>query len=136
MSAPDMPSHGTGRCLCKRIRYRWSALPLWAGHCHCDTCRRNCSAPFTSFFAIADGFWAWTGDEPALYQSNPGRYRYFCPTCGTPMAYRSDDQPGEIHFYAASMDDPEQYRAQRSFHRRQRLSWIELPEDSIGKKGK
>lgn len=124
-----MPEAGDGRCLCGAVRYAWSAAPLWAGHCHCESCRRNCSAPMTSFFGIANGAWQWTSDAPAIYESSSGNTRSFCNRCGTPMAYASQRFPDEIHFYAASMTDPEAYRPTVHFHADERLSWLHLADD-------
>ncbi|MEM7423472.1 MAG: GFA family protein [Pseudomonadota bacterium] len=125
---PDMPANGTGRCLCGTVTFEWLAKPLWAAHCHCESCRRHCSAPFTSFFGMRDGAWGWTGGAPALYGSSPGTRRYFCATCGTPMAYASDTFPGETHFYASSLDEPECYDPKGHVHFDEALSWIHLSD--------
>lgn len=124
-----MPGNGTGRCLCGDVRYEWTAKPKWAAHCHCESCRRTCSAPFTSFFGIADEAWRWTGAEPRLYESSPGVRRFFCGRCGTPMAYAADRFPGETHFYAASMDNPETYAPTAHVYVAERLSWVHLADD-------
>jgi hypothetical protein len=116
----------TGRCLCGRIRYRANAEPLWQMHCHCESCRRATASGFTSFFAIADGHWQWTGDAPSIYQSSPGVERRFCPTCGTQMSYSTDRAPSEMHFYAATLDDPESYRPTAHDLSAERLSWVVL----------
>ncbi|MEM9147788.1 MAG: GFA family protein [Pseudomonadota bacterium] len=128
LPVPDMPKRGTGRCLCGAVTFAWSARPLWAGHCHCETCRRTCSAPVTSFFGVANGAWEWTGAKPLVFSSSPGRRRYFCGTCGSPMAYEGDHFPDEIHFYAAAMDNPEDFDPRNSFHRRERLSWLHMED--------
>ena len=44
--------------------------------------------------------------EPTYYESSPGVKRYFCATCGSPLAFVSDKWPGEIHLHAGSLDDP------------------------------
>ena len=116
----------TGRCLCGQITYRAGAAPLWQMHCHCESCRRATSSGFTSFFSVADGQWAWTGPEPALFRSSPGVERRFCPTCGSQMSYRSEEVPGEMHFYAASLDHPETYRPEAHDFSAERLPWIVL----------
>ena len=118
----------SGRCLCGNIRYRATAAPLWQAHCHCESCRRATSAPFTSFFGIADGGWEWTGPAPATYASSEGVWRDFCPRCGVQMAYRATRFPGEIHFYAASLDDPTRYRPTAHVHTAEQLPWIHLSD--------
>lgn len=117
-----------GHCLCGAVRYEVDGAPLWQAHCHCESCRRNCSAPFTSFFGIADGAWRWTGEPPAVYASSTGVERLFCPHCGTPMAYRSTGFPGEIHLYAASLDDPTDYTPTEHVHWDEHLPWLHLDD--------
>ena len=119
-----------GRCLCRAVRFAFDPNGVrWRAHCHCESCRRNCSAPFTTFFAVADTAWRWTGREPAAYASSPGVRRLFCPDCGSPMAYRWDGQPGETHFYAASLEDPSGFRPERHDFWSEKLPWIQLLDD-------
>jgi hypothetical protein len=116
----------SGRCLCGAVRYKVAGLPLWQAHCHCESCRRATASPFTSFFGVRDGTWAWTGAHPQTYRSSPGTLRSFCSTCGTPMSYRSDRAPDEMHFYAATLDDPAIYAPGSHDHTDERLTWIVL----------
>jgi hypothetical protein len=116
----------SGRCLCGKVRYLADAAPLWQMHCHCESCRRATASGFTSFFGIADGHWRWESDEPALYRSSPGVERRFCPQCGTQMSYRTTQAPGEMHFYAATLDDPGQYAPTAHDLADERLPWIVL----------
>lgn len=118
----------TGRCFCGAIRYRIDSAPLWQGHCHCESCRRATSSPFTSFLGIRDGTWAWTAEAPATRASAPGVWRDFCPHCGSQMTYRADRYPDETHFYAASLDDPAAYEPQAHFHSAEMLPWVHLSD--------
>ena len=127
----------TGRCLCGAVRYEFDAARvLWRGHCHCESCRRSCSAPMTTFFGVADGHWRWTGAAPRLFRSSPGVERRFCGDCGAPMAFNSEKAPGETHFYAASLDAPEAFRPGFHVFWREKLPWLhlndELPRHSGG----
>lgn len=118
-----------GRCLCGAVSYAYSGPENWRAHCHCESCRRNCSAPFTTFFGVPREAFRWTGAEPAVYQSSPGVRRLFCSRCGTPMAYDADKFAHEIHFYAASLEDSSGFRPQGHVHDSERLPWIELADD-------
>lgn len=118
-----------GRCLCGATRFAYEEPVKWTGYCHCDSCRRTCAAPVTAFFSVADGQWRWAGAAPATYQSSDHATRYFCGTCGTPMAYTSRRYPAEIHFYAAGLDDPSAYRPGQHFHHGERLAWLALHDD-------
>ena len=42
------------------------------------------------------------------------------------MSYSTDRAPNETHFYAATLDDPEQYRPTAHDLSAERLSWVVL----------
>ena len=58
------------------------------------------------WIGVTHGHWQWTVDDPGSVASSPGATRYFCRSCGTSLAYASDRWDYEIHFTAASLDDP------------------------------
>lgn len=122
----------TGRCLCGAVTFRCTKAPRWQGHCHCESCRRATASPMTSFLGVADGGWEWTGTEPALYASSPGVTRSFCGTCGTQMAFRAERFPDEIHFYAATLDQPALYVPTRHHFLNEKLPWIHLADGLPG----
>ena len=111
------------------MTYSYSGPENWRGHCHCESCRRNCSAAIASFFGVPCNAYRFTGAEPRAYESSPGVRRLFCWRCGTPMAYGADRYPHEIHFYAASLDDPENYQPQFHVYCGERLSWLNVTDD-------
>ena len=119
----------TGHCLCGAIKYEYDGPENWSGYCHCASCRRNCSAPVTAYFAIPNGNWRWTGAEPATYRHSDHATRSFCAACGMPMAYATTHLPDETHFYAASLADPEAYRPAKHFMAAERLSWFDVADD-------
>lgn len=118
-----------GHCLCGDVTYRYSGAENWRAYCHCESCRRNTSSPATAFFGVPRDAFAFTGKAPAVYESSPGVRRLFCGRCGSPMAYDSDRYPDEIHLYAASLDDPENYRPQGHVFCRERLPWFDVRDD-------
>jgi hypothetical protein len=118
----------SGHCLCGAVTYRCTEAPLWQGHCHCESCRRATASPFTSFFGMRNGAWEWTGQPPASYNSSPGVWRDFCPTCGTQMAYRNAREPDKTDFYAATLDDPAAYEPALHDHSAERLPWVVIAD--------
>lgn len=124
-----MPST-TGRCLCGAVTYAFDAnATIWTGHCHCESCRRACSAPMVSWFGVPNAAWQWAGAAPAHFKSSAWADRYFCIKCGSQMAYRSDKLPNEIHGLAATLDDPTQYAPQAHFFHSKRLPWLHIADD-------
>ena len=123
-----MSTH-TGRCLCRAVTYAFVTPINWCLHCHCESCRRNCSAAFATFVSVPDAQWRWTGTEPAVYASSPGVERLFCPTCGAPVAYRNEKLAGEIHFYLSALDDPGAFEPERHVFLQDRVPWVHLADD-------
>ncbi|MEM7719341.1 MAG: GFA family protein [Pseudomonadota bacterium] len=104
---------------------------LWAGHCHCESCRRATSSPMTSFFGVPRAGVAWTG-LIASYASSPEVARGYCEACGAQMFYQSTRWPDETHLYAASLDDPSAFQPEAHYHFAERVPWLgvgdELPK--------
>ncbi len=119
----------TGRCLCKDVSFLVDGPMRWQVYCHCESCRRNCSAPVTAFFGADRGDFRWTGVQPASYASSPGVKRLFCGRCGTPMAFDAESDTRNIHLYAASLDAPAQYQATAHVFHAERLAWLEISDD-------
>ena len=117
---------GSGHCLCGAVRYRFEGEPNWQAHCHCASCRRATSSPFTSFFAVNHDRLHWSGETPARYQSSPGIFRSFCPHCGSPLAYQSNERATEIDLYALTLDDPSAFAATVHVHWNEHLPWLHL----------
>lgn len=118
-----------GRCLCGETTYEYTGKINWCCHCHCESCRRNTSSPFTTFFGVPLDAYQFTGKTPGVFNSSPGQRRLFCTTCGTPMAFESTRYPHEIHFYVASLENPEILIPQFHVHVGEKLAWIELNDD-------
>ena len=123
-----MPTN-KGHCLCGQVSFEYSGPMTWRAHCHCESCRRNTSSPITTWFGVPKAAFAFTGDAPKTYRSSPGARRMFCGTCGTPMAYEHDRYPGEIHLYAASLEDPQDFAPDRHVHFAERLRWLHVDDD-------
>jgi len=70
------------------------------------------------------------GTEPAFYPSSQGVKRFFCNQCGTPMAFQAEHYPGEIHLYAATLENPQDFEPTFHVHYREKLSWLHL-DDSL-----
>lgn len=119
----------TGHCLCGAVSWRYEGAETWACYCHCDDCRRNCAAPVTAYIGVPLARFEWTGAAPSGYSASPGVTRLFCATCGTPMAFQAERYAGEIHLYAASMDDPTRFTPQFHVHYAERLPWLHIDDD-------
>jgi hypothetical protein len=98
-----------GGCLCGAVRYRVEGEPRASGICHCATCRKAASAPTLPFVLFPADRFAITRGEPVEFRSSPSVLRSSCGSCGSPLTYRSEDEPGRIDVMTCSLDDPEAF---------------------------
>jgi len=119
----------TGRCLCGGVTYAFDGPPSGVDYCHCDSCRRNCSAPVTAFVEVPRGKFRFTGTQPKAYESSPGIRRLFCDKCGSPVAYDGDWDANDIHLYLATLDNPESFTPTHHVFAKERLPWFDVDDD-------
>ena len=119
----------TGICLCGAVEYAVSGEPNWASHCHCGSCRRNSGSAVATFVSFAASAFTVTKGSLTEYNSSPGVTRSFCNKCGTPMTYRSDSMPDEVHLFLGSLSNPEDYPAQLQVFCADKLPWLSVDED-------
>ena len=119
----------TGRCLCRAVTYAFDEPVKWVSHCHCESCRRNTSSPFTTFVSVPRRAFRFTGSAPAVYESSPGVRRSFCARCGAPVAYETDSLPDEIHVYLAALDDASRLAPQNHDFFAEKVPWVTLGDD-------
>ncbi|MEM7223339.1 MAG: GFA family protein [Pseudomonadota bacterium] len=118
-----------GRCFCKAVTFEIDPPVLSCVTCHCESCRRQCSAPMTTYIGVPDAQWRWTGEAPKIYNSSPGVERTFCGNCGTPLSFRSQRMSGVMHLYLAALDDPEVLEPKLHVAHEEKLCWLNLADD-------
>ena len=118
-----------GRCLCGAVRFEYEGPENWVGHCHCQSCRRNTSSPFTTFMGVPNEAFRWTGKAAAVFHSSPGVRRLYCPDCGSPVAYDADKFPDEIHFYLSALEDATGVEPMFHVFYEEKVPWVRVSDD-------
>ena len=118
-----------GRCLCGAVSFEYEGPENWVGHCHCESCRRNTSSPFTTFIGVPNEAYRFTGREPSVYASSAGVRRLYCADCGAPVAYGSDRFSHELHFYLSALEDASGVDPQFHVFAEEKVPWIILGDD-------
>ena len=116
-----------GGCACGALQYEVKNSPFSAVHCHCESCRRITGSPMTSYFGVGRAQVTWNGAR-RFYNSSSGVTRGFCDQCGTPMHYISTCWPGEVHLFAATLEDPTLYQPTAHVHWAERVPWLILDD--------
>ncbi len=119
----------SGRCLCKAVSFEIEGPDLTCVNCHCESCRRQCSAPMTTYVGVADGKWRWTGAQPKVFESSPGVERSFCEQCGTPMSFCSKTLSGVMHVYLAALENPNAISPSAHVAYEEKLDWFSVTDE-------
>ena len=118
-----------GHCLCGQTTFTFTGEPTWVVNCHCESCRRNCSAPYTTFIGVPRENTEMKGWYLRAYKSSDGVKRWFCRHCGTPMAYDAKSDEKNIHYYVNALENPEQFQPSAHLFTEEQLSWVHLADD-------
>ncbi|NKB47688.1 MAG: aldehyde-activating protein [Legionellales bacterium] len=95
-----------GSCACQSMQFTLtgSLSPAW--HCWCRTCRKCHGTPFATHTVAQQIDFHWHKGETLLqrFESSPGKFRCFCPTCGTHLFILEADHPEIIIVVYGSLD--------------------------------
>ena len=95
----------TGGCQCGALRYALYVAPS-GSLCHCRMCQKAVGGPFAALAALPRAAFSWTKGAPAHFRSSSVASRGFCASCGTPLTYEGQSDPGKIEVTICSLDDP------------------------------
>jgi hypothetical protein len=111
-----------GGCACGRLTVRVEGEPDRVGLCHCMTCRKVSGSPFGAFaiypadrVTIEGAAQSWADDTQ----------RFFCPTCGSRVFSRTDD---EIEIGLGAFDEPNLFAPTYELWVVRREHWLETHE--------
>jgi hypothetical protein len=113
-----------GGCLCGAIRYATDGAVFHPSVCHCTMCRRASGAPLVAWFSVPRPTLRIVSGNPAWYRSSAKAERGFCPTCGTPLFFRSSLLTGEIDITTASLDDPALVPPRDQIYTSTKIPWV------------
>jgi len=95
-----------GCCLCGQVRFEISGAISSIVHCHCSLCRKSSGTAFaTNGFVDRASFKLVAGAEYlSAYEYKPGKRRYFCSACGSPIFSDSEDDSTRIRVRLGVID--------------------------------
>lgn len=99
-----------GSCLCGQVGYEVTQLDSPIEHCSCRYCRKAHASAFNTAACVKHEHFRWLRGTDVLksYESSPGKRRYFCGHCGSPLIARRDGLDAVIVRVATLDDDPGQ----------------------------
>jgi hypothetical protein len=95
-----------GSCLCRRVSYQAGQYAGPYVYCHCGSCRKASGSAFAANVAVPiDDFEVLTGaDHLKGYESSPGKVRYFCSHCGSPLFTKVGESPRVVRVRLGTLD--------------------------------
>lgn len=119
----------TGSCLCGKIAYETSEIGPAVTKCHCKLCQKTSGSAHADFTTAPIDSFRWTKGEDALakYESSPGIFRNFCPTCGTHMPAPHPPM-GIVFIQPGTLDTEEALEETTHMFLRSKAAWHALQQ--------
>jgi len=118
----------TGRCYCGACRIKSVALPQAISYCHCSDCRRLTGAPIAAFAAFAPDDLTFAPALGAGMSHSPGVVRWFCTSCGSPLAATFEYLPGQVYIPVGLLDQAADLAPGQHAHYASRLPWLHIDD--------
>jgi|SRR6185437_10028556 len=118
-----------GGCLCGKVRFRVTALPIDSGYCHCRMCQQNSGAPVVAWATFPIASFSWIAGKPGSHASSARARRSFCANCGSYLVFMSEDTPAEVSVNTASFDTPEAFPPRKHIFVTSQIPWLHIEDD-------
>lgn len=100
----------TGSCHCGAVAFQLRGGLSRVYKCYCQTCRKLSGAAFSVVTKVrVENFSVTRGTELLhVYESMPGKFRYYCRNCCSPVYVTVDSQPDLVRIRLGVLDtDPQ-----------------------------
>ncbi len=116
----------TGTCLCTGVKFRIdldALAPIQI--CHCRQCRKaQGTAIVTNTPVPASAFHLLEGAELLrAYESSPGKQRWFCGRCGSPVYSRRESLPDVVRIRIGLLDGDLTAPLEAHYHVESKANW-------------
>ena len=119
-------------CSCGRLTATTKGEPVRISICHCLDCQRRTGSAFgeqARFPASEVGIEGRSESWVRIADSGKGITFHFCPTCGSTVFYRPDQEPYLIAIPVGAFADPMFPAPKVSVYESRRHSWVTIPVD-------
>lgn len=96
----------TGSCHCGNVEFSIQEDELSVRYCYCITCRKLSGADYSSVARVPRASFSLTQGAGSLltYESMPGKLRYYCSHCFSPIYVTVDHQPSFLRIRLGLLD--------------------------------
>ncbi|MDH3282176.1 MAG: GFA family protein [Gammaproteobacteria bacterium] len=124
----------TGGCACGKVRYKCTAEPQFAAHCHCRDCQKSSGAQMATLAAVPKGAFTIDGETKSYTttgDSGKSIHRHFCPDCGARLFTLAMVMPDLYFVTAGSMDDASWLEPGMHIYLDSSQPWARVPSDAV-----
>jgi hypothetical protein len=121
----------TASCLCGGIAYEINGDLAPIQICHCSQCRKAQGTPFVTNIPVSTSAFRLLKGQELLnsFESSPGKRRYFCKVCGSPIYSARADTPEVMRIRAGSLEGDLQTRPAVHIYYESRTNWFDVNDD-------
>ena len=121
----------SGSCLCGKVRYEIEGAPRFMYQCHCGRCRAASGASFvTNLIVSRENFGVVAGAEVlSAFESSPGKHRYFCSCCGSPIYSHGEKTKQVVSVRAGTLQQDPGLRPAYHAFAASKAAWVELGDE-------
>lgn len=114
-----------GSCLCGAVRFETKARPESASVCHCRQCRKQ-SGHLWASARVPEAAIEITGTL-RWYAASPSAQRGFCPTCGSFLFWKHNDEPS-LSFALGALEAPTGLRLEKHIFTEDKGDYYEIAD--------
>lgn len=120
-----------GGCLCGKVRFEIMGEIKSIIMCHCSQCRKAQGSAFaTNGIVDVDNFTFVSGeDELTSYETSPGKKRYFCKQCGSPILSRIKSVPATVRVRLGTISSDIAERPVAHIFASSKANWEDIEDD-------
>lgn len=119
-------------CRCGALRAECSGEPVRVSVCHCLACQKRSGSAFAVQARWPDAQVTVTGERKSwqsVGDSGGVATHFFCPACGSTVAYVVDAMPGVMAVAVGAFADPEFPPPAFSVYEERKHRWVEITGD-------
>jgi hypothetical protein len=121
----------TGSCLCNSIRFEIEGDLDPIQICHCRQCRKAQGSAFVANIPVAEANFRFVSGDDFLssFESSPGKQRFFCEKCGSPIYSKTDKLPGVVRIRAGTLDGSLNTKPVAHSYTNYKANWLDIHDD-------
>ena len=120
----------SGGCLCGAVRFSIAGPIRNIVYCHCSQCRKAQGSALAAngIVALAD-FKVTTGtDDLTAFQSSPGKTKFFCSICGSPIMAKNVAKPNDVRVRLGTIESEIVERPIAHIFATSKANWHEITD--------